>query len=79
MKWREEYATGIRRIDEQHKTIFKTAENFQSAIDTGAGESRYVTNGYIGADAQELVNTVDNWLDKHICRIDVHLKKCVKK
>lgn len=130
MKWKEEYATGIQRIDEQHKTIFKTAEDFQSVLDTGAGESeygtfldflttypkqhfdfegrcmeehrcpvaeknreehsmflatlqeytrRYVTNGYIAADARELVGTVDNWLDKHICRIDVHLRKCVKK
>ena len=130
MKWKEEYATGIQRIDEQHKMIFKMAEDFRSALDAGFGESaygilleflstyctrhfnfegqcmekyrcpvaeknreehsmflvtlqeytrRYVTNGYLAADARELVDTVDRWLDEHICRIDVHLRKCIQK
>ena len=40
---------------------------------------RYVTNGYSAADARELVDTLDRWLDEHICRIDIHLRKCAQK
>lgn len=130
MKWKEEYATGVQRLDEQHIMIFKTAEDFRSALDDGTGENiyptlleflagyckghfhfeedcmdkyrcpvardnkeahsmfletlkdyrgRYATSGYNAIDARELVDKVDSWLDKHICRIDVHLRNCVKK
>jgi hemerythrin len=42
-------------------------------------QHRYATSGYQVADARELINTVDRWLDEHICQIDVHLRNCVKK
>jgi len=128
MKWVEDYATGITRIDEQHKTIFRMAEDFRAALDTGTGarvygilldnldgysrahfgveehcmeeyrcpaaqtnkeghavfvevlagfRQRYAASGYRAADARELVDTVDQWLSGHICRIDVELKQCV--
>ena len=35
MKWRDEYATGVQSIDEQHMMIFKTADDFRSALDEG--------------------------------------------
>jgi len=35
MKWSDDYATGIERIDEQHKTIFRMAEDFGAALATG--------------------------------------------
>jgi hemerythrin len=41
MKWIEEYATGITRIDEHHKMIFKTAEDFRLTLDAGQGENTY--------------------------------------
>ncbi len=41
MKWSEAYATGIARIDEQHKMIFRMAEDFRSALDEGGGEHVY--------------------------------------
>lgn len=130
MKWRDEYATGIQRIDDQHKTLFRSADDFRAALDEGDGESaysllldflnnycrhhfrfeercmeeyrcpvahknkeahsmflatlrdyrqRYATNGYQDADARELANTMGRWLDAHICRIDIHLRSCVKR
>ena len=129
MKWKDEYATGVKRIDEQHMTIFKAAEDFRSALDDGVGEGvygtlldfldsyckghfnyegrcmeeyrcpvakknkeehamflstlgefkrRYAASGYLAADARKLVDTVDRWLDEHICSVDVHLKDYVK-
>ncbi len=39
----------------------------------------YAASGYDHTDARRLVDTVDQWLDNHICRIDVHLKRCVNK
>ena len=41
MKWVEEYSTGVARLDEHHKMIFKTAEDFRLALDTGEGENTY--------------------------------------
>jgi hemerythrin len=130
MRWSDEYATGVERIDDQHKMIFKMAEDFRAALDEGAGvktyglllnflgryvrnhfgfeercmeeyrcpvaqrnkeaharfvevlsgfQERYAESGFDPADARNLVNTVDRWLADHICRIDVHLKQCVKK
>lgn len=130
MKWSDEYATGVERIDNQHKVIFKMAEDFRSAVDVGKGEGvydvllysldsyvrthfgieekcmakyncpvadknkeaherfvnvlseyeqRYKANGYAYSEARKLVDTVDNWLDNHICHIDEHLKNCVTK
>ena len=129
MKWRAEYATGVERIDQQHKSIFKTAEDYRSALDDGDGErtyaflldfldayckghfrfeekcmeeyhcpvaeknkeehamflttlgefkQRYAASGYLAEDALELLETVDQWLDVHICGVDVHLKGCAK-
>ena len=128
MKWIDDYATGVQRIDEQHKMLFKTADDFRAALDAGEGErtygllldlldrycrshfgfeekcmeeyccpvaqqnreahasfievlgefrQRYEANNYRNTDARKLVDTVDQWLTEHICRIDVHLKKCV--
>ena len=130
MKWREEHATGIRRVDEQHKTIFKMAEDFRITIDEAGGERTYSSlldflaayckghfrfeeqcmeeyrcpvaqknkeahsmflatlrdyqqrdalGGYLAADARDLIDTVDRWLDEHICNVDIHLKDCVNK
>ena len=43
MKWIDEYATGVERIDEQHRMIFKMAEDFRSALDEGKGKVVYPT------------------------------------
>ncbi len=128
MKWRDDYATGVQSIDEDHKMIFKMAEDFRAALDVGRGDAvysvlleflslycrghfgfeercmeefrcpvaeknkeehirfleklsefqeHYAASGYDHTDARRLVDTVDQWLDNHICRIEVHLKRCV--
>ena len=41
MKWIEEYATGVERIDEQHKMIFKTTDDFRAELNDGRGEKFY--------------------------------------
>ena len=130
MKWSDDYATGVPRIDEDHQMIFKMAEDFRAALDVGRGDvvysvlleslsvycrshfafeercmdefrcpvaeenkeahgrfveklsefqERYAESGYDHTDARRFVDTVDQWLDDHICRIDVHLKRCVNK
>jgi hemerythrin len=41
MKWSDAFATGIDRIDDQHKMIFKMAEDYRQALDEGRGETVY--------------------------------------
>ena len=130
MKWSDQYASGIEQIDDQHKMIFKMAEDFRAALDEGVGErvygemlesldlyvrthfgfeercmekyscpvaagnkkaharfvevlsgfqQRYTAGGFDRTDARDLVNTVDQWLADHICRIDVRLKSFVER
>jgi hemerythrin-like metal-binding protein len=130
MKWRDDYATGVQRIDEDHKMIFKMVEDFRAALDVERGDAvysvlletltlycrghfsfeercmdeyrcpvaeknkeahesflenlsefqeRYAANGFDHTDARRLVDIADQWLDDHICRIDIHLKRCVNK
>jgi hemerythrin len=41
MKWSEDYATGVERIDEQHKMLFQMVEDFGTALDQGQGQRVY--------------------------------------
>ena len=130
MKWNVDCDTGVQHIDEDHKLIFKMAEDFHAALDVGRGDAvysmlleslslfcrghfgfeeqcmeelscpvaeknneenvrlfenlskfqeLYAANGYDHTDAGRLIDTVEQWLEKHISRIDVHLKRCVNK
>ncbi|MCB9916468.1 MAG: hemerythrin family protein [Planctomycetes bacterium] len=38
MKWTPDYATGIERIDSQHKMIFQMLEDYQITLEAGEGE-----------------------------------------
>ena len=61
-------------VDEKNKNahaeLIETLSGFQN---------RYYASGYNHADASRLVDTLEQWLANHICRIDMHLKKCVNK
>jgi hemerythrin len=41
MRWTETYATGVARIDEQHKMLFRMSEDFREALTEGRGERVY--------------------------------------
>jgi hemerythrin len=41
MKWSDEFATGLLRLDEQHKMLFKMVEDYREALDEGHGERVY--------------------------------------
>ena len=38
MKWSVQYATGITKLDEQHRMLFKMSEDYREALDQGQGE-----------------------------------------
>ncbi|HVZ47514.1 MAG TPA: hemerythrin family protein [Gemmatimonadaceae bacterium] len=41
MKWVEAYATGVPRIDEQHRMLFEMMDAFRAAFEEGRGERVY--------------------------------------
>ena len=41
MKWSDTFATGVERIDNQHKMLFKMAEDYQTALSEDRGERVY--------------------------------------
>ena len=41
MKWSIQYATGVKRIDEQHKGLFQMSDDFWAALDEGSGQRVY--------------------------------------
>jgi len=45
----------------------------------GGFRTRYAAAGFVMADAEQLVEFLDGWLDDHIGRIDVELKQLVEK
>jgi len=51
-----------------HADLIETLSVFQN---------RYCASGYNHEDASRLVVTLEQWLANHICRVDMHLKKCV--
>ncbi len=53
-----------------HSKLIETLSGFQN---------QYHASGYDHAEASRLVDTLEQWLANHICRIDMHLKKCVNK
>jgi len=127
VKWSDDYATGIARVDEQHKMLFSSVGDFREALDAGVGSrtygmlldfldqytrghfsyeegcmerhrcpvaqqnkdehtallrtlgqfrQRFAEHGYTAGDAVSLLDTLDDWLGSHICRVDIHLKHC---
>lgn len=41
MQWSKQYATGIERIDEQHKMLFEMTETFRTAVNKKVGNRVY--------------------------------------
>lgn len=41
MKWKEDYATGVAEIDEQHRSLFAFSEEFRDVLENGFGEKTY--------------------------------------
>ena len=41
MKWKEEYATDIAEIDQQHKTLFEASESFREVLELGCSSETY--------------------------------------
>lgn len=76
------YTEGHFRLEEQCMERFHcpaAAENrrahagFTALLD--GFRARYAATGYDGEDARRLVDTLDQWLSSHICRLDVQLRK----
>ncbi|MDF1717801.1 MAG: hemerythrin domain-containing protein [Antarcticimicrobium sp.] len=126
MKWQPEFATGDAGIDDQHKMLFETSDQFRRTLEAGEGHrtydlfldfltaycemhfsieekcmfarkcpvatqnhhehglflrlveketARFREDGFDAGSATKLVDTIDSWMESHICRIDVRLRE----
>jgi hemerythrin len=41
VKWKEEYATGVKEIDAQHKTLFASTEDFRQVLKQGCSADTF--------------------------------------
>jgi hemerythrin len=53
---------------DEHVALTRTLGEFQQ---------RFAAQGYDADEAMSLLDTLDHWLESHICRVDIHLKHCV--
>ncbi|TDK42338.1 bacteriohemerythrin [Antarcticimicrobium luteum] len=126
MKWQPHFATGDAQIDEQHKMLFTTSDQFRHTLEAGEGERTYDLfldflnaycemhfaveekcmfahkcpvaalnhhehtlflklleqenawfreHGFDAARATAMLDKLDQWLESHICRIDIRLNE----
>jgi hemerythrin len=66
MKWSEDYVTGVGHIDDQHKMLFRMAEDFRAALDEGPGGRVY------GSFLQSL----DAYAHSHFQFEEGHMDRC---
>ena len=94
MKWSVKYATGVERIgdararsgiEEQCMDQCRCPAAKENSlahvkfVEVLAGlHKRNAERGFEQADAQRLVDFVDQWLADHMGRVDVQLKPCVE-
>ena len=68
MEWSERYATGIERIDKQHKMLFAMTHDFAMALDEGRGERTYhILLESLDAYARAHFNFEEGCMYKHQC------------
>ena len=76
VKWREGYATGVQRIDEQHKMLFGMSDDFRSALDEGAGERTYgMFVHFLDVYFIDHFRFEQRWMEKHGCPVARKNKK----
>jgi len=79
------YARAHFRFEERHMSKYHhplTQRNKKAHVGFVAVlskfQQRYAVRGFDRADARHLMDTIDQWLAGHICRIDGHLKQYVE-
>ena len=63
-------AVAAQKNKEEHSIFRVTIHDYQQ---------RLKDSGYMDSSARELLNLIDQWINDHICQIDIQLKDYVKK
>ncbi len=68
LKWKEEYATGNRTIDDQHKALFNMVNDYNFALDDGDGERTYgVLLEFLDGYCRTHFNFEEECMEEHCC------------
>ncbi len=66
----ENHCPVARKDKDEHAIFLVTIHDYQQ---------RLKDCGYMDSSARELLNLIDQWINNHICQIDLQLKDYVKK
>lgn len=68
MKWREEYATGVPEVDNQHRALFTFSEEFRDVLENGFGKKTYdLFIEFLKTYAEVHFNFEEQCMLAHIC------------
>ena len=80
LRWKRYSRAVLDMVQHRWPVAEKNKNDHAKLMETLSGShQRYNASGYNYAEASRLVDTLEQWLADHICRLDMHLKKCVKK
>lgn len=68
MKWVEAYATGVERIDRQHRMLFQVVADYRAALDEGGGERTYPSLlRFLDRYIREHFRNEEECMERHRC------------
>ncbi len=69
MRWSDQYATGVARLDEQHKMIFKMAEDFRECLDVGQGGTYDMVLDIMDSYCRHHFGFEERCMEEHRCPV----------
>lgn len=75
MRWSEHYATGVTRLDEQHRLLFQMVADYQLALAEGRGERSYgLFLDFLGHYCRGHFAQEERYMEEYRCPI-AHINK----
>ncbi len=68
MRWTEEYSTGVPKVDEQHKVLFKAVNDYRKTFEAGEMEAQFdATLKFLAQYSRGHFTTEEHCMDEYRC------------